>query len=93
MSARRSPDEITRALARLNTEELIRLADLASLPLTIGGVVVRPSYLTLKRWGTEGKGGVYLDVLVMRRTGELVTSRPALERFARELATAPTASG
>jgi len=92
MSARRPPAEITRAINRLRTEEQIPVASIVGQPIELAGVVYTPAFLTLWRWGSEGKGGVYLDVMKERRTGVLVTSRAALARFAQEIEQAATAA-
>jgi hypothetical protein len=71
---------------RLRAERQVPLGELAGQPLTINGIDLRPTLAVLLRWGRQGKAGVRLDVLFCRRRGCWVTSRPALERFAAELA-------
>lgn len=86
MSRPRPAAEIARAIARLSAEPQVPIADLADKPLTINGVVVRPPGVALLRWGRTGKAGCYLDVLFDPARAGWVTSRPALARFARDLA-------
>lgn len=81
----RTPDEKGRAIARLSRERQVRLTDLAGLPVVVAGVEYRPAVATLIRWGTEGKGGVFLDVLRCSTRRAWVTSRAALGRFAAEV--------
>lgn len=85
MPSPRPRAEITRAIERLNGEELIPLADLAGLPVELAGEVSHPPVRTLLRWGQLGRRGVYLDVLWSRSRLTWVTSRAALERFAAEV--------
>lgn len=97
MPARRPAAQIAAAIARLNTEELVPLAELAGLPLVLAGEESRPPVRTLLRWGQTGRAGVYLDVLWSRSRLTWVTSRAALARFAAEVEAAtqgppPTAS-
>jgi hypothetical protein len=90
MPALRPAAEITRAIERLNAEELIPLADLAGLPVVLAGVESRPPVRTLLRWGQTGRNGVYLDVLWQRSRLTWVTSRAALARFVAAVEAAST---
>jgi hypothetical protein len=83
---RRSSADAELASARLQSETQIPLADLAGLPLTLGGEVYHPSAVTLRRWGADGRGHVYLDTAFCHQRQAWVTSRAALERFAAAVA-------
>lgn len=79
---------IDAAIARLRREEQIPVADLAGVPFEFpdGHVLESPSAAQILRWGTSGMRGVFLDVLLCRKTAAWVTSRKAVERFKLELA-------
>lgn len=78
---RRTAAERSAAIARLRHEEQVPISVFVGEPVTLGGKVKVPSYDAIHRWGSEGVKGVYLDILRVRRTGELVTSHAALARF------------
>jgi hypothetical protein len=70
----RSREAIVAAVLRLNQEELVPLEEIAhELFITKESI---------KRWGTRGRSGVFLDVVHQVRKGWM-TSRPAMARFVR----------
>ena len=85
MPRRRSPVDISRAIARLRDEPKLTLDQLSAEPVEVNGVTIRPTGAVLLRWGTTGRGGVYLDVLFDRRRAAWVSSREAVERFRAEM--------
>jgi hypothetical protein len=82
---RRPPAEIAAAIARLRAEEQIPVAALDRQPLDLAGCTVHPTASVLIRWGCEGRRGVFLDVLRVRRSDVWVTSAAALARFVRDV--------
>ncbi len=79
---------IDASIARLRREEQIPVSELAGHPITFpdGHVLEYPSAAQILRWGTAGMRGVFLDVLLCRKTAAWVTSRRAVERFLVQLA-------
>ena len=73
---KRARAEIAAAVLRLATEQLIHV-DTVSKELHV-------TKESIKRWGTKGRTGVFLDVT--ERDGQWFTSREALARFQREYA-------
>ena len=79
---------IDAAIARLRRETQIPIGDLAGKPFEFpdGHVLESPSAAQILRWGTAGMRGIFLDVLLCRKTAAWVTSRAAIDRFLKALA-------
>ncbi|HYH65562.1 MAG TPA: hypothetical protein VD866_12770 [Urbifossiella sp.] len=82
---RRTAADQTAAYDRLRAEQTLPVADLAGLPLDLGGDHLHPTAQVLLRWGMSGRscgaGRAYLDVIYCHNRLTWVTSRPALARF------------
>jgi hypothetical protein len=79
------------AEVRLSAEPCVPVAELAGLPLDLGGSRQHPTAVVLLRWGEGRKCGdrrVYLDVMWCPHRLTWVSSRAALTRFAAEVAAA-----
>ena len=81
---------IDASIARLRREDQIPISQLAGEPITFpdGHVCESPSAAQILRWGTQGMRGIFLDVLLCRKTAAWVTSKPVIERFIAALAKA-----
>lgn len=79
---------IDAAISRLRYETQIPISQLAGEPITFpdGFTLESPSAAQVLRWGTAGMRGVFLDVLLCRKTAAWVTSRAAIDRFLKALA-------
>ena len=84
---------IDASISRLRRETQIPISQLAGEPFEFpdGHVLESPSAAQILRWGTQGCHGVFLDVLLCRKTAAWVTSKPAVERFLKALAEKPRA--
>lgn len=90
----RDPADAERASVRLASEATFQLSDFANLPLDIAGETYHPSALLLRRWGSDGRKGIYLDTTFCRFRQAWVTSREALNRFSAAVREqAPAAAG